>query len=58
MLKYALELKKPVILLNLGPTRADGVPGVEKIETVTGATLRQVAKTLMYVPWKVIIVHY
>jgi len=47
LLKYALELKKPVMLLNLGPTRADGIPGVEKIEIATGATLKHVANTVI-----------
>ena len=39
------------MLLNLGPTCADGVPGVEKIEIASGAILRRVAKTVMYVLW-------
>ncbi|KAF8906251.1 DHS-like NAD/FAD-binding domain-containing protein [Gymnopilus junonius] len=47
LVKHALELKKPVMLLNVGPTRADGLPGVEKIDVQTGAVMRDVAKSVI-----------
>jgi NAD-dependent SIR2 family protein deacetylase len=43
LLKHALELRKPVLYLNVGPTRADGMPGVEKLEIPTGEVMRDVA---------------
>ncbi|KAF8347852.1 DHS-like NAD/FAD-binding domain-containing protein [Amanita rubescens] len=45
--KYALELKKPVAMLNVGPTRADDLPGVTKIEHPTGLVMRDVAKAVI-----------
>ena len=47
LVKHALELKKPVLLLNVGPTRADGLPGVEKIEIASGAILRDVVRLVL-----------
>ncbi|KAF8159489.1 DHS-like NAD/FAD-binding domain-containing protein [Crassisporium funariophilum] len=47
LLKHALELKKPVMLLNLGPTRADGVPGVVKLDVPTGSVMRDVARAVI-----------
>jgi len=32
LVKLALEQQKPVLVINLGPTRADGTKEVEKIE--------------------------
>jgi len=46
LVRHALEENKPVLLLNLGPTRADGLPGVEKIEVHCGEVLRSVASIL------------
>jgi NAD-dependent deacetylase sirtuin 4 len=37
------------MLLNVGPTRADGLPGVEKIDVPSGAVMRQVAREVMLV---------
>ncbi|KAG9085170.1 hypothetical protein FS749_004639 [Ceratobasidium sp. UAMH 11750] len=34
------------MLLNLGPTRADDVPGVEKIEIASGEVLRGAVRAL------------
>lgn len=31
----------------MGPTRADGLPGVEKIELESGKVLREVVRTLL-----------
>ena len=42
ILKHAVELGKPVMMLNIGPTRADDMPGVEKIEWKSGDVLRDV----------------
>ncbi|TRM57923.1 DHS-like NAD/FAD-binding domain-containing protein, partial [Schizophyllum amplum] len=47
LVKHALEHKKPVLLLNVGPTRADGLPGVEKIEIASGAILRDVVRLVL-----------
>ncbi|KAH8115631.1 DHS-like NAD/FAD-binding domain-containing protein [Phellopilus nigrolimitatus] len=47
LLKHALELGKPVLLLNVGPTRADALtPGVEKISLPSGSVLRDVVRAL------------
>ncbi|KAG8774143.1 hypothetical protein FRC12_002150 [Ceratobasidium sp. 428] len=46
LLKHATELGKPVMLLNLGPTRADDVPGVEKIEAACSDILRGAVRGL------------
>ncbi|KAH9066689.1 DHS-like NAD/FAD-binding domain-containing protein [Lactarius vividus] len=47
LLKHALELRKPVLYLNVGPTRADGIPGVEKLEIPTGEVMQDVADSLL-----------
>lgn len=47
LLKHALELRKPVLMLNVGPTRADGLPGIEKIELASGGVLRDVVRTVL-----------
>ena len=47
LLRHAIELKKPVLMLNVGPTRADTLdPPVEKIEVPSGLVLRDVARAL------------
>ncbi|CAE6535753.1 unnamed protein product [Rhizoctonia solani] len=46
LLKHALELNKPVMLLNLGPTRAHSVPKVEIIEAPSSDVLRGAARAL------------
>ncbi|KLO08573.1 DHS-like NAD/FAD-binding domain-containing protein [Schizopora paradoxa] len=46
LLKHAIELRKPVLMLNVGPTRADTIPGLEKIEVQSGAVLRDIVKSL------------
>jgi NAD-dependent deacetylase sirtuin 4 len=45
--KHAIELGKPVVLLNMGPTRADGLRGVEKIEIPTGQIIREVVRGVL-----------
>ncbi|KAG0709416.1 DHS-like NAD/FAD-binding domain-containing protein [Suillus ampliporus] len=47
LVKRALELRKPVMLLNVGPTRADELPGVEKLEISSSLVLRDVVRTLL-----------
>ncbi|KAF8966357.1 DHS-like NAD/FAD-binding domain-containing protein [Flammula alnicola] len=47
LLRHALELKKPVMLLNIGPTRADGIPGVEKLDVPSGLVMRDVARDVI-----------
>jgi NADH:ubiquinone oxidoreductase subunit 2 (subunit N) len=49
VVRYALELKKPVMLLNVGPSRADALSGVEKIDMPSGSVMREVARAVMYV---------
>ncbi|KAI0339621.1 DHS-like NAD/FAD-binding domain-containing protein [Trametopsis cervina] len=47
LLKHALDLKKPVLMLNVGPTRADPLPGLEKIELPSGSILRDVVRAVL-----------
>lgn len=47
LLKHALELQKPVLMLNIGPTRADGLPGMEKIEIASGIVMRDVVRQVL-----------
>lgn len=49
LLKRALELDKPVLLLNVGPTRADDLTKVEKIEIASGDVLPDVARNILWV---------
>jgi len=45
--KHALELKKPVMLLNVGPSRADALPGIGKIDMPSGSIMREVASAVV-----------
>ena len=45
--KHALELKKPVFVLNTGPTRADDLPGVDKVDGLSGRVLPEVVRTVL-----------
>jgi NAD-dependent deacetylase sirtuin 4 len=47
LLKRALELRKPVLYLNVGPTRADGLPGVDKLEIPTSAVMTDVVHAVV-----------
>ncbi|TFK39838.1 DHS-like NAD/FAD-binding domain-containing protein [Crucibulum laeve] len=47
LLKHSLDLKKPIMLLNVGPTRADGLPEVDKIDVPSGTVMREVAKAVI-----------
>ncbi|KAG7528675.1 hypothetical protein FFLO_06006 [Filobasidium floriforme] len=42
LIKQAVDAKKPVLILSTGPTRADGLPGVDKIEMRAGPVLEDV----------------
>lgn len=42
LIKQALEASKPVLMISLGPSRADKLPGVQKIEMKAGNVLRGV----------------
>jgi len=47
LLKHALEIHKPALMLNVGPTRGDGIPGVEKLELESGLVLLDVVRLLV-----------
>ncbi len=49
LVKHAIERRKPVMLLNVGPTRADQLLGVETIEIPAGTVMRDVVKAVLYV---------
>ncbi len=42
LIRQAVEAAKPVLMVSLGPSRADALPGVEKIEMKAGPVLRGV----------------
>lgn len=48
IVRHALELEKPVLLLNIGPTRADGLK-VEKIEWKSSEVLGEAVTLVLYV---------
>ncbi len=50
LLRHALELKKPVLMLNIGPTRADPLPGLEKIEMSSRIVMRDAVRAVLSVP--------
>jgi len=49
LLHHALDSQKPVLLLNVGPTRADTIPDVQKVDFPSGSVLCQAAKLVLYV---------
>jgi NAD-dependent protein deacetylase/lipoamidase sirtuin 4 len=49
LVRHAVDANKPVLLLNVGPTRADGLKGVEKVELPSGDVLRGAARVLTLV---------
>jgi hypothetical protein len=36
------------LILNVGPSRADGLPGIEKIDIASGGIMKEIVKTVMY----------
>ncbi|KAI0730753.1 DHS-like NAD/FAD-binding domain-containing protein [Earliella scabrosa] len=47
LVKHAVEQRKPVLLLNVGPTRADQLPGIETIEIPAGTVIRDVVRAVL-----------
>ena len=47
LVKQALEKRKPVMLLNIGPSRADMLTGIETIEIPAGSVMREVVKQIL-----------
>ncbi|KAG9313096.1 DHS-like NAD/FAD-binding domain-containing protein [Chiua virens] len=47
LVKQALDLGKPVLLLNVGPTRADGLKGIDKIEISMSRVMRDAVRALL-----------
>lgn len=47
LLKHALALKKPVLMINIGPSRADNLADVDKIEIAAGSIIPQVTKAIL-----------
>ncbi|RPD59059.1 DHS-like NAD/FAD-binding domain-containing protein, partial [Lentinus tigrinus ALCF2SS1-7] len=47
LVKHAIQKRKPVMLLNVGPTRADQLLGIETIEIPAGAVMRDVVKAVL-----------
>ena len=47
LVKHALGQRKPVLLLNIGPTRADGLTGIETIEAPAGSIMREVVRQVL-----------
>ncbi|KAF9073252.1 DHS-like NAD/FAD-binding domain-containing protein [Rhodocollybia butyracea] len=50
LLKHAVDLKKPVMIINVGPSRADsllGAEGVEKLDIASGEIMRNVVRNVL-----------
>ncbi|KAJ3743607.1 DHS-like NAD/FAD-binding domain-containing protein [Lentinula detonsa] len=47
LLKHATELRKPVLMIDVGPSRADGVQGVQKLEIASGDIMRDVVRNVL-----------
>lgn len=47
LVQHAIKLGKPVLLLNVGPTRVDNLRAVEKIEIPTSHVMRDVVKAVL-----------
>ena len=47
IVKHAVELNKPVFILNMGPTRADELPGIQKVDGLSGGVLPEVVRTIL-----------
>lgn len=47
LIKHAVEQNKPVLMISLGPSRADTLPGVEKIEMPSGVVLEEVLDRML-----------
>ena len=49
LVKHAIEKHKPIMLLNVGPTRADALAGIDAIEIEAGTIIRDVVKQVLWV---------
>ena len=47
LLRHAVDLGKSVLIVNVGPTRADSLLGVEKVKVPAGLVLRNAVQTVM-----------
>ncbi|KAF8825658.1 hypothetical protein HHX47_DHR6000286 [Lentinula edodes] len=47
LLKHALALGKPVLMINVGPSRADVVEGVHKLDIASGDIMRDVVRNVL-----------
>lgn len=47
LIKAAREAKKPVLMITQGPTRADDVPGVEKMDVKAGPIVRATLESIL-----------
>jgi len=47
IVKHAIELNKPVFVLNMGPTRADELPGIQKVDGLSGSIIPEVVRTVL-----------
>ncbi|KAF7308917.1 NAD-dependent deacetylase [Mycena kentingensis (nom. inval.)] len=47
LLKRAVELGKPVLVLNVGPSRADTVEAIDRIDIASGLIIRDVVKAVL-----------
>ncbi|KAF7356497.1 NAD-dependent deacetylase [Mycena venus] len=47
LLKRAVELGKPVLLLNVGPSRGDGIEEIERIDMASGLIIRDVVRAVL-----------
>nr|GAT47264.1 NAD-dependent deacetylase [Mycena chlorophos] len=47
LLKHAVELHKPVLVLNVGPSRADTVEEIERIDIASGLIIRDVVRAVL-----------
>ncbi|KAJ7130645.1 DHS-like NAD/FAD-binding domain-containing protein [Mycena epipterygia] len=47
LLKRAVELGKPVLLLNVGPSRGDNIEEIERIDMASGLIIRDVVKAVL-----------
>ncbi|KAJ7180762.1 DHS-like NAD/FAD-binding domain-containing protein [Mycena filopes] len=49
LLKSAVNLGKPVLLLNVGPSRGDTVEEVDRIDMASGLIIRDVVRAVLYI---------
>ncbi|KAJ7654485.1 hypothetical protein DFH06DRAFT_1416127 [Mycena polygramma] len=47
LLKHAVELNKPVLLLNVGPSRGDDIEQIDRIDMASGLIIRDVVRAVL-----------